>query len=899
MLQLILYRHFIVLSLFVTACLGNSYYHHKYKRETGGTLATRRYFVELHQKADFSMNSFIDYTNTHSDNVIIQKKITHKFLNAISIEIKEVDNKKEHVTLKQIMDHLDVKSVSPVQIIKSKAKSLIIKDSIELSPRFVELLSPHRLSQVDKVHNELKLNGEGVFIGVIDTGIDYNHPALGGGFGPGFKVQAGYDLVGNDYDGYSKTIRESKYPLDNCPKGSESYGHGTHVSGIIAGYDPTNNFSGVAPGAKLGHWRVGGCSGMISTDIITEAFLMAYDAGVDVISMSIGDEYPWALPNTLLSKLIERITENGVSVVIASGNGGLQGIYTVGYPSTSTSALSVGSVLNEYHYFDCNINAIGISKPIACNFPKNSTTDIKSTRPLIDGYLAINDGKLVHACKNISENVKGKIVMVPINRTACVNLVQIQNIYKAGAIGAVFVDVELKGSLDNVAPNSFLPVTIISKESSDKLLNAFHKNSNLLLKFSDDKSGYISRIEQFASTASYFTSLGPTGELNFGPEIAAVGESVFSTLPITMGSWGIYKGTSMACPYVAGSIGLYLQKYGTNKTRTSVVYETFQNYAFQPNFYNRTSGILDNPLRVGAGVVQVYDAITQTTHITPSKISFNDTSSAIYKTQTLTITNNGLTEINYTLFNNVSMAISPYDRAKSGYTLLEPANNVEAPANLKFSESEIYLKPGQSRNISVTVIPPDTDPLDHIMYGGFIQFYPTNNNNAPKPLHIPYFGVVGNQKDIPIFVMDDDHFATATSANTSLLYQLNDTVIVNQTRSDFVAILMRITMPSSIMKGEVLSSNRVLGEFEAYGYIHQTYAEDYSNVIYWDGGYYKEAVSNDILRFGMYNYSDHNYTLVDNGSYHLRVSALRLFGNVDDIDDWDSFTAGPFVVKSF
>lgn len=194
--------------------------------------------------------------------------------------------------------------------------------------------------------------------------------------------------------------------------------------------------------------------------------------------------------------------------------------------------------------------------------------------------------------------------MVPINRTACSDVIQIQNIYKGGAIGAIFVDLELRGSLNNVVPNNFLPVTIISKESSDKLLVAFRNNPNLLLKFSYDEAGYISKEEKYASTASFFTSLGPNGDLDFGPDISAVGESVFSTLPINEGSWGIYKGTSMACPYVAGSIGLYLQKHGTNKTLPSAVYEKFQNYAFQPNLYNSTSGKLDNPLRVGAGAVQ-------------------------------------------------------------------------------------------------------------------------------------------------------------------------------------------------------------------------------------------------------------------------------------------------------
>lgn len=62
------------------------------------------------------------------------------------------------------------------------------------------------------------------------------HPALGGGFGKGFKVIKGYDLVGDAYTGLN-TPKPDSDPLDACGADSEASGHGTHVSGIIAGYD--------------------------------------------------------------------------------------------------------------------------------------------------------------------------------------------------------------------------------------------------------------------------------------------------------------------------------------------------------------------------------------------------------------------------------------------------------------------------------------------------------------------------------------------------------------------------------------------------------------------------------------------------------------------------------------
>lgn len=73
--------------------------------------------------------------------------------------------------------------------------------------------------KADKAHWE-GYTGEGIFVGVIDTGIDYNHPDLGCGFGAGYKVSKGWDFVGdrfcpNDEDtcgpggrvGYTRTRR--------------------------------------------------------------------------------------------------------------------------------------------------------------------------------------------------------------------------------------------------------------------------------------------------------------------------------------------------------------------------------------------------------------------------------------------------------------------------------------------------------------------------------------------------------------------------------------------------------------------------------------------------------------------------------------------------------------------
>ena len=77
--------------------------------------------------------------------------------------------------------------------------------------------------------------GEGMVVAIIDTGIDYTHPDLGGGLGPEHKVMGGYDFIEDDED-----------PMDD-------HGHGTHVAGIVAA---NGEVAGVAPEARLLAYKV-------------------------------------------------------------------------------------------------------------------------------------------------------------------------------------------------------------------------------------------------------------------------------------------------------------------------------------------------------------------------------------------------------------------------------------------------------------------------------------------------------------------------------------------------------------------------------------------------------------------------------------------------------------------
>lgn len=60
-------------------------------------------------------------------------------------------------------------------------------------------------------------------------------------------------------------------------------------------------------------WRVFSCQGSARSDVVLAAMLMAFDAGVDIISMSLGSDIPWSAPHNIQTKLISKISASGVS----------------------------------------------------------------------------------------------------------------------------------------------------------------------------------------------------------------------------------------------------------------------------------------------------------------------------------------------------------------------------------------------------------------------------------------------------------------------------------------------------------------------------------------------------------------------------------------------------------
>lgn len=176
----------------------------------------------------------------------------------------------------------------------------------------------------------LATRGEGVVVAVIDSGIDYTHPALGGGLGPGFKVAGGYDFVNRDDD-----------PRDDN-------GHGTHVAGIIAA--DSAEMTGLAPGVTLLAYKVLDAYGWGEQSDVVAALERAVDPNgdgdpadhVDVVNLSLGGT---GTPDDAQSLAVDAATAAGVIVCVAAGNEGDS--FAILSPGTARTAITAGAASED------------------------------------------------------------------------------------------------------------------------------------------------------------------------------------------------------------------------------------------------------------------------------------------------------------------------------------------------------------------------------------------------------------------------------------------------------------------------------------------------------------------------------------------------------------------------
>ncbi|WP_325034731.1 S8 family serine peptidase [Lentibacillus sp. Marseille-P4043] len=394
------------------------------------------------------------------------------------------------------MESLDfVKAVHPVKTYQAISRTLPV-DSEESN------------AVIPAAINNTPYTGEGVKVGVIDTGIDYDHPDLVKNY------QAGYDLVDLDDDPMETVASEGMPTL-----------HGTHVAGIIAA---NGGLRGVAPDADIYAYRALGPGGQGSSVQVIAALEQAVEDGVDIINLSLGNAVNG--PDYPTSIAVNRAVELGVAVVIANGNSGPDN-WTVGSPATASKALSVG--------------ALAMSQRIPFLYDPIKDKQI-AVVPMVGSatWNLERDFKVINKTTDLND-ARGKIVLLERGKIPFYE--KAKKAEEAGAVAVLIYNNEqgiFQGSVENEKDALQIPVAAITKKEGEWLKQRLKQNSVYL----------ETTYKQTTKGIADFSSRGPvTVNWDIKPDVIAPGANILSTVP---GGYRELQGTSMAAPHVAGALAL-------------------------------------------------------------------------------------------------------------------------------------------------------------------------------------------------------------------------------------------------------------------------------------------------------------------------------------------------------
>jgi minor extracellular serine protease Vpr len=708
-----------------------------------------------------------------------------------------------------------------------------------------ELFTSLAMIGADIAQSELGYTGEGVRVAVMDTGIDYDHPDLGGGFGPGYRVAYGYDFVGDAYNADPTSPSYDPVPVPD-PDPDDCNGHGTHVAGIIGA---NGNVTGVAPEVTFGAYRVFGCEGSTSSDIMLAAMELALADGMQILNMSIGSAYTWPQYPTAIAAT--RLVNKGMVVVASIGNNGANGLYSAGAPGLGEKVIGVASYDNTHMYlpyFTVNDRNIGyITMTYSPDPPTAGSYEVVPAN--LDGT-PIVPGSLV-----------GKVALVA--RGGGISFaVKASNAIAAGAVAVVISNNAagvFSGTLGAPLPDP-RPVVGISLADGD-FIRA--QTSPITMTWTDQEALFASPTGGLISSSS---SYGLSPDLALKPDIGAPGGNIYSTYPLEKGGYTVMSGTSMSTPHVAGAVALLLQ--ARPNTPSQAVRGILQNSADPTVWWgNPGLGFLDNVHRQGAGMLDIDDAILSTTKIEPGKISAGEGEAGPF-TQTLCIENKAAADVTYDL---------SFVNALSTGGVITPSFFL-SDASVVFSADTVTIPAHGIATLDATIYPA-TGPT-YGQYGGYIVFTPQGGGQVYR---VPFAGFVGDYQSIPVLTPTANDFPWL-----SVLYG---------------GSFYKVTGPGDwtyTMQGDDVPYFLVHFDHQARTFRIDIYAE---NGKAWHRAYIEEYLPRNSTPTSFYAFAFDGTTVagkktytVPDGTYYAVISVLKANGDPANPAHWETWPSPLFLI---
>lgn len=582
--------------------------------------------------------------------------------------------------------------------------------------------------------------GAGVKIGIIDTGIDSEHPAFQD---PSLEVPQGFPKVAREEDrkySNNKIIVARTYEAllgNSNGNPRDDMGHGTAVAMAAAGVrnrGPLAEIVGVAPKAWLGNYKVfTATSETTRTDVILKAIDDAVADGMDVINLSVGTPLTPRPADSISVRAVERAAAAGVIVVAAVGNDGPDP-FTISSYATAPSAIGVGASTND-RIFGTAVVLEGGGTYFATpgNGPK---PEEPVAAPLAD---VVNLDKTGLACEPLPQgSLEGRIALIL--RGSCYFEDKLNNAQRAGALAAVVYTDDRPVAIMSVG-SATLPAVMVSNADGLAIKARLQENPDLRATVHFRPGPLPSDANRLAS----FSSRGPSSDETIKPDLVAVGTNVYTATQSWYSPGEMYdesgytseSGTSFASPLVAGAAAVL------KAARPGLTVEQYRSLLINSaEPFPSGDGPAAGAQRAGAGRLHLARALESTIAAYPASLSFGSGSGTAEVTRRLRLTN---------------LAAEP------DLLTIEAVPAGEQPAPL-LEANTIALGPGASAEIAVTW---RTAALDPGEYQGFLRIAGTR---TPVETRVPYWYAVPTGEPAYLTVLNARAEGTAGAALRRAIY---------------------------------------------------------------------------------------------------------------------------------